>query len=71
VSSSVEALSRGLNYLAAILPDISKFAATEDIERGLVVPRSKLFDSLGVLATYGLATMALAYVFLRQKEVAP
>jgi len=71
VSSSVEALSRGLNMLASVLPDISKFASTEDIERGLVIPPERLRDSLAVLGTYGLATLTLAYVFLRQKEVAP
>jgi hypothetical protein len=71
VSSSVEALSRGLNILASVLPDISRFASTEDIERGLVIPPARVRDSLAVLGTYGLATLTLAYVFLRKKEVAP
>jgi ABC-type transport system involved in multi-copper enzyme maturation permease subunit len=71
VSTSVEALSHGLRILSTVLPDISQFAATDDIEQGLAVPASRLTDSLIVLATYGMATMALSYFFLRQKEVAP
>ena len=71
VSTSVEALSHGLRMLSNVLPDISQFAATDEIEQGLVVPPSRLIDSLVVLGTYGLATMALAYFFLKQKEVAP
>ena len=71
VSSVTEALASGLNVLAKILPDITKFAATEDLERGLVVPLSKMVDSLKVLACYGLATLVLAYVRLTFTEVAP
>lgn len=71
VSTSVEALSHGLRLLSNVLPDLSQFAATDDIEEGLAVPSSRLTDALVVLGTYGLATMALAYVFLKQKEVAP
>jgi hypothetical protein len=71
VSTSVEKLAAGLNALAAVLPDISRFAATEDIERGLTVPAARLTESMKVLLTYGLATLTLAYVCLRLKEVAP
>jgi len=71
LSQSVEALARSLNYLAAILPDISKFAATEDIERGVSISRERLLDSLGVLGGYALPIAVLAYLLLRQKEVAP
>jgi hypothetical protein len=71
VSSVTEALASVLNVLAKILPDISKFAATEDIEQGMVVPMSKMIDALGILACYGLATLVLAYVRLTFTEVAP
>ena len=36
-----------------------------------VYPFESHANSLAVLGTYGLATLTLAYVFLRQKEVAP
>jgi hypothetical protein len=71
VSTMTEALARGLNILATILPDITKFASSEDIEQGMVVPFSKIADSLGVLLCYGLATLTLAYVRLTYTEVAP
>jgi hypothetical protein len=71
VSASVEKLAAGLNALAAVLPDLSRFSSTEDLERGLAVPVSRLTDSLKVLGSYGLAVITLAYVFLRLKEVAP
>lgn len=71
VSRSVEALSAGLRNVAQVLPDISRFSAIEDIERGLQVPRIALTHSGAELATFGLPLLALAYVFLRYKEVAP
>jgi ABC-type transport system involved in multi-copper enzyme maturation permease subunit len=71
VSASVEALSQGLRVLSSVLPDISQFAATEDIERGVAIPWSTMLASFKVLACYGLAALTLAYVSLRLKEVAP
>ena len=71
VSSVTETLARGLNVLAKVLPDITQFAATEDIERGLVVPLSKIGAAIEVLLCYGLAILALAYVRLTFTEVAP
>ena len=71
VSSIAEALSGGLNVMAKILPDISQFAAAEDLERGMVVPANKLAAAGLVLLFYGLATIALTYVRLTWVEVAP
>jgi ABC-type transport system involved in multi-copper enzyme maturation permease subunit len=71
VSRSIEALSKGLNLIAAVLPDISQFASIEDIERGATVPMFRLRDSGRVLLLFGLPMVVLAYVFLRNKEVAP
>lgn len=71
VSKSVEALARLLNLSAKVLPDISQFASIEDLERGMAVPAFKLREALMVLGTFGVPIVVLAYVFLRNKEVAP
>jgi hypothetical protein len=71
VSQSVEGLNRLLTTVAAVLPDISRFSAVEDIERGIMVPASRLWEALQVLAVFGLPMIALAYIFLKNKEVAP
>jgi hypothetical protein len=71
VSKSVDALSRMLTTVASVLPDISKFASVEDLERGGTVSVRRLTDPLIVLATFGLPLLVLAYVILRNKEVAP
>lgn len=71
VSASVEALSQMLNAFAAILPDISRFAFIEDLERGQLLPFVRLTDAGSVVLLFGLPMLVLAYVFLRNKEVAP
>jgi hypothetical protein len=71
VRTSVNALQSTLNVVAAFLPDISKFSVTEDIERGVSIPPAKLLEALGVLLFYGVPMTVLAYVILRNKEVAP
>jgi ABC-type transport system involved in multi-copper enzyme maturation permease subunit len=71
VSKSVEALSKMLSTVSAILPDISKFSATEDIERGVSITWTTLGDSLAVVLIFGLPMTVLAYLFLKNKEVAP
>jgi hypothetical protein len=71
VSSSVEALARFLNAVARVLPDISKFSAVEDIERGVTISAPRLTAPLGVLLVFGLPMVVLSYVILRNKEVAP
>lgn len=71
VSAYVEAMSRLLNRLAGVLPDISRFSAVEDIERGVTISRAALLAPLGVLGLFGLPMLVLSYVFLRNKEVAP
>lgn len=57
--------------ISLVLPDVSKFAAIEDIEAGLAIPASTLWDALSVLALFGLPMTVMAYVFLKYKEVAP
>ena len=60
-----------LNLLAGFLPDIAQFSAIEDIERGITIPSERLTAPLLVLAMFGLPTLTLTYVLLRNKEVAP
>jgi hypothetical protein len=71
VSSSVNALSTGLKAFAGVLPDISRYAATEDIERGITIPAIKLREAAAVTFGFGIPLVVLAYVLLRNKEVAP
>jgi hypothetical protein len=71
VESSVEGLASMLKFIAAFLPDASKFPATEDIERGINIPPAKMLGALGVVLGYGLPMMMLGYVILKNKEVAP
>jgi hypothetical protein len=71
VSASVEALSRMLTTVASVLPDISKFAFIEDLERGQLLGMMRLTDALGMAGLFAIPMIALAYVFLRNKEVAP
>ena len=71
VRTSVSALTNLLNFIAQFLPDISKFPATEDIERGVSMPMSKLAGAGWVLLGYGVPITVLSYVILRNKEVAP
>jgi hypothetical protein len=71
VSSTVEAMSRMLNTLGEVLPDIGQFSAIEDIERGISISPTTLFNPITVLLTFGLPMVVLSYVILRNKEVAP
>lgn len=71
VAQSVDGLTEMLRLVATVLPDISRFASIEDIERGVMVPLRVLSESGGVLLMFGLPLVALSYVFFRYKEVAP
>ena len=71
VSKSVDALTGSFSLLASVLPDISGFAVTEQIERGATITLAQLASPVFVLVLFGLPLMTLAYVFLRNKEVAP
>jgi hypothetical protein len=71
VSESVEAINRAMHLFGAILPDIARFSATEDVERGISIPAVRLVDSFRVAFGFGIPMMVLGYVFLRNKEVAP
>jgi hypothetical protein len=71
ISATVERLNKVLAGVSAVLPDIDRFPATEDIERGISIPSDKLFNALLATLCFGLPLSVLAYVFLKNKEVAP
>jgi len=71
VSGSVGFLTNLLTFVAQFLPDISRFAVTEDIERGVSMPPATLAGAAWVLLGYGLPITLLGYVIFRNKEVAP
>lgn len=71
ISGTVETLSKFLNTLALVLPDISQFPATEDIERGISIPHDKLWNATREALSYGLPMLLLGYVVFKNKEVAP
>ncbi len=71
VSKSVDALTGSFALLASVLPDISGFGVTEQIERGATITLAQLGSPVLVLVLFGLPLITLAYVFLRNKEVAP
>jgi hypothetical protein len=71
VSTGVDSLARGLNLLANVLPDTSRFDAIEDIEQGVSISGDRLIEALTVLGGFGAPAIVLAYLILRGKEVAP
>ena len=71
VNRSVEALNQFMTTVAKILPDVSRFVVMDDIDRGVSMPWSRLYDPLLVLGAFGIPVIVLSYVFLRRKEVAP
>ncbi|MGD0139290.1 MAG: hypothetical protein ABSD28_10460 [Tepidisphaeraceae bacterium] len=71
VSTGVDSLARGLNLLANVLPDTSRFDAIEDIEQGVSISGDRLMEALTVLGGFGAPAIVLAYLILRGKEVAP
>lgn len=71
VSESVNALNKSLQIVAKVLPDISQFAAGDELERGVSVPWQRLWDAVVVAFGFGVPLTVLAYVFLKNKEVAP
>lgn len=72
VSSSVDALVATLHSVAVVLPDISQFAAIQDIENGISIAISGIIlPALLVTLGFGLPLLILAYVILKHKEVAP
>jgi ABC-type transport system involved in multi-copper enzyme maturation permease subunit len=71
VSSAFDGLARMLNLIANFLPDIDAFSTIHRLERMSAVGSEQLLTGLIVLVLFGLPMLTLAYVFLRNKEVAP
>ena len=71
LSGSVELLNRSFKTVAGVLPDISAFSATDDIDRGISIPAGTIGGALLVLVGFGLPLTVAAYVILKNKEVAP
>jgi hypothetical protein len=70
-AGTVEDLNKALKAVATVLPDIERFAATDDIDRGLSIPSTTLENAGIVLLLFGLPLTVLSYIFLKNKEVAP
>jgi hypothetical protein len=70
-TSSIQTLVRMLNIVSDALPDISKFDAIDDIQRGRMITFDSLKAAGEVTVGFGLPLTVLAYVFLKFKEVAP
>lgn len=71
VTDTMEALSTVLRNVGPVLPDVSRFPAFEDIERGVSMPPAKLGAGGMQLLLYGIPLLMLTYLILRNKEVAP
>lgn len=71
VSQTVDALSKALVTLGNLLPDITVFGSNDLVERGITIPLTQLASASLVLLLFAVPLLVLAYVFLRNKEVAP
>ena len=70
-TGAIDALTGAVAVIGRVLPDLSAFAASDFVARGVSVPAGVFGRSLLVLIVFGLPLITLAYVFLRNKEVAP
>jgi hypothetical protein len=71
VTESMELLNGVLRGTAAVLPDISRFPVVEDINRGVSIAPSALWQATREVLLYGMPLIAVTYLVLRNKEVAP
>lgn len=71
ISAVGDGLARMLNLLAQFLPNIDRFSTGGQLERGLAIPMQAIGSGLTVLLVFGLPIFTLAYIRLRNKEVAP
>ncbi len=71
ISTSVNAMTEAVRVVGSFLPDISRFSATDDLVNGVSIPALRVGDAARVAFGFGLPLMVLAYVILRNKEVAP
>ena len=71
VANTVNTISGTLQTVGAALPDIDRFAAISAIDQGAVISPNEIGDALGVLLAFAFPAVVLAYLILKQKEVAP
>lgn len=71
VTEGIEGLTATISRVGTVLPDISRFSPIEDLERGVRIPADRLTDAAEMLLCFGGAALALSYIALRRKEVAP
>jgi hypothetical protein len=71
LAGSVDLLNRMFKNVASVFPDITSFAATDDIDRGVSIPLRTLFDAGLTLFGFGVPLTVAAYVIFKNKEVAP
>jgi hypothetical protein len=71
VANAFDGLARLLNLIANFLPDVNAFSTVDRLERMSAVGGEQMLSAMIVLVFFGLPMLTLAYVFLRNKEVAP
>jgi hypothetical protein len=71
ISAVGDGLARMLNLIAQFLPNIDVFSTGALLERNVAIPFRTLGQALLVLLLFGLPIFTLAYIRLRNKEVAP
>ena len=71
VESTLENLISVVRRVGDVLPDLGAFGAGDSLQQGEAVPPALLLRALEVLVGFGLPLVIFAYVFLRNKEVAP
>ncbi len=71
ISAVGDGLARMLNLLSQFLPSIDVFSTGGMLERGLAMPLHMLASAGWILLVFGLPFFTLAYIRLRNKEVAP
>jgi hypothetical protein len=71
ISGTYDLLAATLRNVADFLPNIDRFATASLVERGNLLPWSSVGGAAMVMLVFGLPLLTLAYVFLRNKEVAP
>ena len=71
VRVGVDALTDAFDVVTAFLPNMSVFATADVLEQGQLIGLGNLLGAAGVTFAFSLPLLALAYIVLRNKEVAP
>ena len=71
VETGFDALGNTVAVIARFLPPVAPFDASELVGDGRRVPAGQLISAAGVVVGFGLPLLTVAYVVLRNKEVAP